>query len=57
MRGIKKFFQTAWGSDKGRVFRVGSWVAALVAFGAWSQFEVNKPVVKQVKAPPSNKVK
>ena len=55
MSGIKNFFRTAWGSDQGRVFRLGSWVAALVAFGAWSQMQVDVPKVKQVKPSPSHK--
>jgi hypothetical protein len=57
MSGIKGLLSTAWGSDRGRAFRVGSWVAALVAFGAWTQYDVTKPVVKQVKNAPSPKDK
>ena len=47
--GVKNFMKTAWGSDKSRTFRVGSWVFAIVAFGIWNNFDQAKPVVKQVK--------
>lgn len=46
---MNQFLRTAWGSDKSRLFKIGSWVVAIGAFATWNSMSQPQPVVKAVK--------
>ena len=39
---ITNFLKKAWGADRDRAFKLGSWALAFVIAGAWASYDYSK---------------